>query len=293
MKSYKLAIVGGLVVVLGILASASLFTVHQAEQAIVFQFGDPKRVIKEPGLNVKLPFVQNVITYEKRLLDVDPPAEEMILADQKRLVVDSYTRFRISDPLKFYQAVRSEGAARARLREVINSQLRQELGQVTLATVLSAERANIMTRVAEGVNAEARGIGAQVKDVRIRRADLPQSTSQAIYERMKSEREREAREFRAQGRELAQQIRARADRESTVILAEARRESQNIRGAGDAEATRVYAEAFSKDSEFFGFYRSLQSYRKSFNEGDTTMLVSPTSEFFRYFDDGLSGANFE
>lgn len=287
MKRLPLAILGVLVIALGVVASSALYTVDQTQQAVVFQFGDARRVVKEPGLHVKLPFVQNIISYERRLLDVDPPAEEMILADQKRLVVDSYTRFQIEDPLKFYQAVRSEAGARARLREVINSQLRQELGNVTLPTVLSDERSDIMSRVAEGVNQEAQAFGAGVKDVRIRRADLPEATSKAIYERMKSERNREAREFRAQGRERAQQIRARADRERTVLVAEAQRESQAIRGEGDGLAIKIYADAFGADEEFFSFYRSLEAYRIALKEDNTTLLLSPDSEFFRFFGQRL------
>ncbi len=282
-KRNALLIGGVAVVVLAILLFGALYTMNQAQQAIVFQFGEPKRVVREPGLKIKMPFIQNVIFYEKRLLDVDPPAEEVILADQKRLVMDTYTRWRIADPLEFYKSVRTEFQARARLQETINSQLRQEMGSVTLPTVLSDDRADIMHQVKERVNAEVKDLGVAIKDVRIRRADLPPSTSKAIYERMKSEREREAREFRAQGQEKAQQIRSRADRERTVIVAEAKRQSERLRGEGDAKAIAIYADAYGQDLEFFGFYRALQAYREAFNSGDTSMVLSPDSTFFEFF----------
>ncbi|MQX35818.1 protease modulator HflC [Roseospira navarrensis] len=290
MKKYLLV---GLVAVLALgafVAANALFIVHQTEQAIVMQFGDPRRVIKEPGLNVKIPFVQNVVFYEKRIMGLNPPGEEVILADQKRVVVDTYTRWQIEDPVRFYQAVTFENNARSRLSDIIISALRRVLGNVNLSQLLSEERTDLMNRIRLQVDAEARDLGIAVTDVRIRRADLPTQTSQAIFERMRSEREREAREARAQGRELAQQIRARADREKTVIVAEAQNRSQAIRGQGDAEAIRIYADAFGRDESFFRFYRSMEAYRNALSDGETSMVLSPDSDFFRYFGDITGGA---
>ena len=287
MRQFGPAIGGVLVAIVAILAYSALFIVNEMEQAIVFQFGDAKRVIREPGINAKLPFVQNVRYFEDRLLDVDPPAEQMILADQKRLVVDSYTRYHIQDPLKFYQAVQTEEGARARLRSIVNAALRSALGEATLPDVLSKRRAKILRKVSDKVTEEAKTIGVEITEVRMRRADLPQETMQAIYSRMESERAQEAAEYRAKGRETAQQIRARADRERTVLLAGAREKAQTIRGEGEAKATRIYAQAYQQDPAFFSFYRSLGAYGKAFNEGDTTMVLSPDSEFFRFFGQDL------
>ncbi len=263
----------------------TLFTVHQTEQAIVLQFGDPIRVVNAPGLHVKWPY-QNIEYYERRLLDLDPPIESVILSDQKRIQVDSYSRYQISDPLKFYQALGSEYRARNQLSDIINSALRRVLGNVTLAQVLSAERDQIMINIRNQVDLEAQKFGVEIVDVRIRRADLPQQTSQNIYERMKSEREREAREFRAQGQEVYQQITSAADKESKVLIAEAERDAQIIRGEGDAQAYKIYADAFGQDPAFFSFYRSLQAYRKSLQDSDATFVLSPENEFFKYFNKG-------
>ncbi|MBB4287711.1 protease modulator HflC [Roseospira goensis] len=289
MKRIVLIGVAIAVAVGAVVAYNALFIVRETEQVIVMQFGDPKRVIQEPGLNVKLPFIQNAVVYEKRVMGLNPPGEEVILADQKRVVVDTYTRWRISDPILFYQAVTSEPAARSRLSDIIISALRRVLGNVNLTGLLSEARADLMTRIRDQVDREAAGLGISITDVRIRRADLPPQTSQAIYARIRSEREREAREARAQGRELAQQIRARADREKTVIIAEAENRAQAIRGQGDAEAIRIYAESFGRDPEFFAFYRSMEAYRKSLSDGGTSMVLSPDSEFFRYFGDIQGG----
>lgn len=263
--------------------SDALFTVHQTEQVLVLQFGDPKQVITTPGLKIKLPFIQNVVHYDNRLLDLDPPAEQVILADQKRLEVDSFTRYRIADPLKFYQSVLVESQARTRLSDIVNSSVRGVLGRVTLPTLLSIERTDIMADIQKRVDSQARELGVEIGDVRIRRADLPTETSQSIYARMRSEREREAREFRAQGQEYAQQIRSRAEREQTVILAEADKTAQELRGTGDQEATDIWAKAASKDPEFYAFYRSLEAYRKSIQAEGTSLVLSPDSAFFEYF----------
>lgn len=270
-------------VVAVVLLFSTLFVVSQTEQALVLQFGDPQRVVNTPGLHAKLPFVQNVVRMEKRILNYDAPAEEVIASDQKRLVVDAVTRFRITDPLRFYQAVGNEAVARSRLGSVVNSAQRQVFGSVPLQSVLSPERAALTAQIARLVNAQVLELGIQVIDVRIKRADLPEANNQAIYDRMKSERQREAREFRAQGAEQALRIRSRADRERTIILAEAEREAQFLRGTGDAERTKVLADAYGKDAEFFSFYRTLQAYQTSLTSDGTSMVLSPDSEFFRYF----------
>lgn len=273
-----------------IVASSAVFVVHQREQALVLQFGKPIRPpIQEPGLKFKLPFIQTVTYYDRRLLDFDAPAEEVINSDQKRLVVDAFARYRIVDPLLFYQAVGTEAVARTRLGAAINSSMRQVLGEVPLLTVLSGERAIIMNDIRDLVNEKARSWGIDVVDVRIKRADLPQENSQAIFRRMQTEREREAREFRAQGAELGQRIRSRAEREKTVILAEARKESEIIRGHGEAESVRIFAEAFGTDIDFFSFYRSMRAYREALGSDGTTMVLSPDSDFFRFFGDLTGG----
>jgi len=277
-----LIVLGVVVAAIAILASSSLFIVGQAEQAIVLQFGDPKRVIREPGLKVKLPFIQNVVYYDKRLLDYAPPAEEVIASDQKRLVVDSFARYRIVDPLRFYQTVGTEALVQARLGATVSGSLRRVIGNVTLAQVLSDERSKILEEIRDDVNKAATAFGIDVVDVRLRRADLPEENSQAIFARMQSEREREAREFRAQGAELAQRIRSRAERERTVIVADAQKQAQILRGDGDGLSIKIYSDAFSQDAAFFAFYRSMQAYRESLTN-DTSMVLSPDSDFFRFF----------
>ncbi|GGF48526.1 protein HflC [Aliidongia dinghuensis] len=276
--------VGGIVAaaVLLLLAFNALFIVDQTSQALVIQFGRPVREIRQPGLYAKVPLLQNVVFYDRRLLDYEPPAEEVIAADQKRLVVDSYARYRIINPLQFYQSVGSESVMQLRLGATISGTLRRVLGNVLLNALLSPERSQIMANIRDQVADQARSFGIEVVDVRIRRADLPQENSQAIYARMQSERQREANEYRAQGAEQAQGIRARAERDRTVILAEADKQSQILRGQGDAESIKIYADAFGKDPEFFTFYRSLEAYRTAIGP-DTTMVLSPTSEFFQYF----------
>ncbi|MBZ0325223.1 MAG: protease modulator HflC [Alphaproteobacteria bacterium] len=275
--------VGAAVVVLGIAASSALFTVKQADQAIVLQFGDPIRVIRDPGLHVKVPFVQNVVYYDKRVLEFDAPAESILGADQKRLIVDSFIRYRIADPLRFLQTVATEVSARARLSTFISGSSRRVFGNVTLSTVLSDERAELMREIRSYLTAQATPLGIEIVDVRLRRVDLPEENSQAIYARMQSERERVAREARARGAEIGQRIRSRADRERTVILAEAQKESEILRGQGDALAVKIYADAYGKGREFFDFYRSLSAYRSALSNKDTTLVLSPESEFFRYF----------
>ena len=284
MNRRLLLIVGIVLVVVGIVASSALFTVHQTQQALVLQFGEAKRQIQDPGLSWKLPFIQNVLYYEMRVLNVDPPVQRVILSDQKPLLVDAYARYRIVEPLRFFQSVRTEGTAATRLGTIINASARGVLGNVNLASVLSEERADIMRQIRDQVNLQARRFGIDVFDVRIRRADLPDETSQAVYARMKSEREREAAEFRAQGFEQAQRIRAGADREATVIRAEAEREAEILRGQGEGERTRILNDAYGQDTGFFRFYRSMQAYEKSLTEG-TYLVLSPDGEFSGFFDE--------
>ena len=277
-----------LVVVALILAAASgsLFTVNQTQQALVLQFGEPKRTIQEPGLAFKLPFIQDVTYYEKRVLSLIPQdAEEVILADQKRLQVDAYARYRIEDPLLFYQTVRNERGARGRLEAIIDSSVRRALGRETLASILTGQRNDITRSIGEEVNASVSSLGIKIIDVRLRRADYPTATSQNIFNRMKSEREREAKEFRATGEEEAQKIRADAEKTRTVILSEAQRESQEVRGAGDSKAIQIYADSFGQDADFFAFYRSMEAYRKSMTNNDTSLVLSPDNSFFRFFMD--------
>ena len=275
--------VGGLIL-FGIFSS--FFTVNQTQQALVLQFGEPKRIIQEPGLAFKLPFIQDAVFYESRVLSLIPQdAEEVILADQKRIQIDAYARYRIEDPLLFFQTVRNELGARARLESIIDSSVRRVLGSETLASILTGERENINGSIRDEVNASVESLGIEIIDVRLRRADYPESTSQNIFNRMKSEREREAKEFRATGDEEAQKIRADAEKTRTVIVAEAKREAQEVRGQGDSNAIRIYAESFGQDPEFFSFYRSMEAYRKSIGESGTSMVLSPNSSFFRYFKD--------
>jgi membrane protease subunit HflC len=276
-------------VVIVVVATSALFVVDQTEQAIVLQFGEFKRAVRDPGLHVKLPLMQNVVYYDRRVLDIEPPTEEVIASDQKRLVVDSYARFRILDPLQFYQSVGTELAARSRLNSIISASLRRVLGNVTLGSVLSDQRASIMKEATEEVKQQASPLGIDVIDVRLRRADLPEENNQAIYARMQSERQREAQEFRAQGDEFAQRIRSVAERERTVIIAEAQRQSQILRGEGEGESVHIYADAFGKDKDFFSFYRSMQAYRDALGGSNTSLVLSPDSEFFRYFGNGGSG----
>ena len=266
--------------------SGSLFTVNQTQQALVLQFGEPKRTIQEPGLAFKLPFIQDVTYYEKRVLSLIPQdAEEVILSDQKRLQVDAYARYQIEDPLLFYQTVRNELGARGRLEAIIDSSVRRALGRETLASILTGQRNDITRSIGEEVNASVSSLGIKIIDVRLRRADYPAATSQNIFNRMKSEREREAKEFRATGEEEAQKIRADAEKTRTVIISEAQREAQETRGAGDGKAIEIYADSFGQDADFFAFYRSMEAYRKSMNNSDTSLVLSPNSSFFRFFKD--------
>ena len=276
-----LAVAGAVAVVL---LASSAFTVHQTQQVLVTQFGEPVRVIREPGLHWKLPFIQTVIAFDRRLLDFDSSAQEVVLGSQRRLVVDAFTRYRITDPLRFFQTVgATEAGIRSRLEPSVTSALRGALANETLPAVLSAERARIMGEIRQRVASDTQDLGIEVVDVRLRRADLPEGNTQAILARMQSERERVAREVRARGAEAAQRIVASADRDRTVLLAEAQAKAQTLRGEGEQVAISIFAEAFQRDPEFFQFYRTMQAWREAFSDGDTRMLLSPDSDFFRYF----------
>ena len=295
----KLSIAGGAlavaIVVLLIVGYGALFSVYQTQQAIVVRLGQPVRVVTEPGLNFKVPFIDTVITIDKRILDLENPAQEVIASDQKRLVVDAFARYKIHDPLKFYQAVTTVEGANSRLATMLNSSLRRVLGEATFSQLVRDERANLMARIREQLDREAQAFGINVIDVRIRRADLPEQNSQAVYQRMQTERQREAAEFRAQGSQRSQEIRARADRDVTVLVADAVSKGEQIRGEGDAERNRIFADAFNKDPNFFGFYRSMQAYEAGLKPNDTRLLLRPDSQFFRFFGNssgnlGTSGA---
>jgi membrane protease subunit HflC len=287
MSEKKLKILLPIIGVLAFISYTTMFTVNEIQQAIILQFGDPKRVIQKAGLNFKIPFVQNVVLLDKRILNLDTPSEEIIASDQKRLIVDAFARFKIQDPLKFYISVGNERVARSRLSTIINSRIRGVLGNEELATLVSKERGRLMDKITQDVNAEASKLGIEIIDVRIKRADLPQQNSEAVYRRMQTERLREAKEFRAEGAEIAQTVRSTADKEVTIILAEANKKSEILKGEGDGKRNKIFADAFGKDPNFFSFYRAMQSYEKSLIGGETSLILSPDSEFFRFF--GKSG----
>ena len=283
MTTRAMTYLGLLLGLLAFVGAGSLYTVNQIQQAIILQFGKPMDVVKDPGLHWKLPFIWDVEHYDKRVLDFNLPLEEPIAADQKKMLIDSFARYRITDPLKVFQTVRTETVIRQRIDALINSAMRSVVGQVPLTSLLSQEREQIMRDIRDQVNAETAQFGIEVIDVRIRRADLPEANSQAVYERMKSQREQEAKKIRSEGSEAAQRIRAAADKDKIVILADARREGEILRGEGEAESTRIYAEAANRDPEFYDFYRSLLAFRRSMEKQDTSMVLAPGSEFLRYF----------
>jgi modulator of FtsH protease HflC len=266
-----------------IVGYSSIFTVSQTEQALVVRLGRPVAVVSEPGLNFKAPFIDTVILIDKRILDLENPSQEVIASDQKRLVVDAFARYRIKNPLRFYQSIGSIQAANVQLTTLLNAALRRVLGEVSFINVVRDEREGLMTRIREQLDRESDQYGIQVVDVRIRRADLPEANSQAVYQRMQTERQREAAEFRAQGGQKAQEIRSKADREATVIVAEANSTAEQTRGAGDAERNRLFAEAYGRDPDFFAFYRSMSAYETGLRANDTRFLLRPDSEFFRFF----------
>jgi membrane protease subunit HflC len=284
-------IAGGIVAVIVLIALiaayGSLFTVYQTDQAIVVQLGEPIRVVTEPGLHFKVPLIQSVISVERRIVDLENPAQEVIASDQKRLVVDAFARYRISDALKFYQTIGAIEGANARLSTLLNSALRRVLGEASTIDIVRDKRAQLMAEVRMQLENEAKSFGIAVVDVRIRRADLPEQNSQAVYQRMQTERQRQAAEFRAQGSQRSQEIRAKADRDVTVLIAEAQSKGEQTRGEGDAERNRIYAQAYGQDPDFFTFYRSMQAYEAGLRSSDTRMVLKPDSDFFRYFGDPM------
>jgi modulator of FtsH protease HflC len=293
-----------IVLIVAIVGYSTLFTVSQTQQALVVRLGKPVSVITEPGLNVKVPFIDSVIYVDKRILNIESASQEITLSSKdssptstelvgERLVVDAFARYRITDPLKYYQTVGTAGGASgadAQLAILLNAALRSVLGAGTLLDVVRDKRDELMTKMRDQIDIRAKPYGIEVIDVRIRRADLPPKNSQAVYQRMQTERQREAAEFRAQGSQKSQEIRARADRDVTVLLADATSHAEQIRGQGDSERNRIFADAYNRDQDFFAFYRSMQAYDKSMQRGDTRLVLKPDTEFFRYFSDptGLS-----
>jgi membrane protease subunit HflC len=284
----RLNFIGGVIAVIAVVALivvySALFTVYQTQQALVVRLGKVVRVVSEPGLHVKVPFIDSVIDIDKRILDLEAPAQEVIASDQKRLVVDAFARYRITDPLRFYQTLGSKSASDSQLKILLVSALRRVLGEASFIQVVRDKRAELMARIRQFVGQEAKSYGIDVVDVRIRRADLPEQNSQAVYRRMQTERQREAAEYRAQGQQRAQEIRSHADREVTVLVAEATSKAEQIRGEGDATRNKIFAEAYSKDPGFFAFYRSMQAYENGLKPDDTRLLIAPDSSFFRYFN---------
>lgn len=283
---------GGVSIVFGVILAAIVFVLYQSffilypsHQALILQFGQVKSAVKDPGLHFKLPFIQTVELIDKRVLPLEIPQQEVIAADQKRLVVAAFARYRIVDPVRYYQTVRVAQAADERLKTFVASNLRAVLAENTFTAVVRDQRAALMQRVQQQVDRAAADLGIDIIDVRIRRADLPEANSNAVFGRMQTERQREATEIRAQGEEASRRIRARAERDREVLLAEAGRQSEELRGTGDAERNRIFADAYGQDPEFFAFYRSMQAYEAGMKAGDTRLLISPDSEFFRYFGD--------
>ncbi len=285
----RLGVPGGVIAVIVIVAIIAaylaLFTVDQTEQALVIRLGEPVKVITQPGLYGKIPLIDSVIPIDKRILDLESPAQEVIAADQKRLVVDAFARYRIEDPLRFYQTVGATEAANSRLSTLLISALRRVLGEATFIQVVRDERPQLTAKMREQLDHEATAFGINVVDVRIRRADLPEQNSQAVYQRMQTERQREAAEFRAMGGQRSQEIRSKADRDVTVLIAEANSKAEQIRGEGDAQRNRIFADAYGRDPDFFAFYRSMQAYETGLRHNDTRMLLQPDGDFFRYFAD--------
>jgi membrane protease subunit HflC len=286
-RAIGLTVAVGVLVVLGILVSC-IYTVAQTQQVLLIQFGAPVGIVNEPGLHAKLPW-QSAYFFDRRLLNIDAPSEEVIALDKKRILVDAFARWRILDPLLFYQTQDNLDQAMERLRPILSSNIRRVLGSQNFAEMLSGRRAELMHQIRDNMNRDVKGFGIEILDVRIRRADLPPENSQAIYQRMKKERDRQAAEYRAQGDEIAQRIRARAERERTIIMAEAQRQSSILRGEGDAEKTRITSEAFGKDPAFFAFWRSMQAYQESLSGSNTTVILSPKSDYFKYFGEGPGG----
>ena len=301
----RLGLVGGATAIILIIAVivgySTFFTVYQTKQALVVRLGQVVRVITEPGLNEKLPFIDAVIYIDKRILAVESTSQEVIASSKdnsvpgageagERMVVDAFARYRIADPLKFYQTVGPDGAT-SQLSILLNSALRRVLGAATLSDAVRNRRGELMVQMRDQLDRDAQPFGIHIVDVRIRRVDLPEQNSQAVYQRMQTERQREAAEFRAQGSQKSQEIRAKADRDVTVLVAEANQQSETVRGQGDSERNSIFADAYTRDPDFFAFYRSMQAYDRSMQKGDTNLVLRPDSNFFRYFGDPLGKAN--
>ena len=266
-----------------ILVSNSMFTIDQRQQVLVLQFGEPKRVINTPGIHFKAPFLQNTIFFDKRIIDLAIAEQEVIASDQKRLIINAFTKYQIIDPLKFYTTVGSFHGLESKLSAILDSSLRQIIGEATLVELLTENRIVIMEKIKDVLSLESEIFGVKIIDVRIIRADLPKENSDAIFARMQTEREKEAKEIRANGAEEAQKIRAEADKQKTIILAEAKKKSDLTKGNGESEASKTYANAFGRDPEFAAFYRSMKAYKESLKSDKTKMIISPDSEFFKYF----------
>jgi len=280
----KLYILWGVLIAAVVLAASSIFVIDERQKVLVLQFGQVRDVRESPGIAFKLPFIQEIVRYDDRILSIETDSLEVTPADDRRLVVDAFARYRISDPVQFRQAVGSIQAAEDRLGRSLNAALRNVLGEVTSGEILSADRAVLMARIRDNVFAEVRGLGVDVVDVRIRRADLPQQNLAATFARMQAEREREAADERARGREAAQRVRAQADRTNVELVSAATRDSEIIRGEADAERNAIFAGAFGQDPEFFEFYRSLNAYEIAMTGENSTLVISPDSEFFDYFN---------
>ena len=268
-----------------IVVYSSLFTVNQNQQAIVLRFGEPIRIITDPGLQYKTPVMDSVVYIDKRILDLENPAQEVIASDQKRLVVDAFARYKVSDPLRFYQTLGNVERANSQLATLLNSALRRVLGESTFIQIVRDEREALMGKIREQITREGQSFGIAVVDVRIRRADLPEANSQAVFQRMQTQIQREAAEIRAGGNQIAQTIRAKADRDVTVTVADAQSLSEQVRGEGDATRNKIYADAYNQDRDFFAFYRSMQAYEQTMKRGDTSLFITPDSDFMRYFND--------
>lgn len=282
-------IIGALVLAIIFVAFNTFFVVEQREQALITQFGEPRTVVQAPGLSWKVPFMQTVTFFDKRILELDAPPEEVIASDRRRIVVDAFARYRIINPLRYYQSVRTDAVARQRLASILSSSLRGELGKKSFAALLSSERSQLMTAIRDQIKAQALGLGIDIVDVRIRRADLPKENLDAVFGRMQTERQREAAGIRASGDEESIRIKSTADKDVTIIKANATRKSEILRGEGDAEKNRVLGDAYGRDREFFEFYRTLKAYEASMGGTNTTMVISPDSPFFKYFQKGHTG----
>lgn len=287
MKNNKKILIIGSFLIAIIFAFNMFFVVNQTEQAVVFQFGKPKRVVKNAGLSIKVPFLENIIYFDSRLQEINTEDKEVIASDQKRLIINAFVKYKIVDPILYYTTVKDEYGFKNKFSTILDSSLRQVIGEVPLNSLLSEKRIDVMEKIQDVVDAKAKQFGVEIVDVRITRSDLPQANSNAIYKRMQTDREREAREIRAEGEEMAQKIRANTDKEKTFLLAEARKKAEIIMGEGEAMANKIYSKSYSKDPEFYEFYRTMQAYKNSLNNSKTKLILSPNSEFLK----GINGYN--